>query len=95
MSESETTGALKSKVIRDGEAGRRGMRWEKVSFTFGLLDFFQFVALKGLRRINTLSAKWVIFYYKNTFVQTPLCMSESETTSASNWKVIRESDKGR
>ena len=45
MSESETTSASNWKVIRDGEAGRRDMHWEEVTFT---LDFCQFVALKGL-----------------------------------------------
>ena len=34
MSESETTSALNWKVIRDGEAGKRGARWEKVTFNF-------------------------------------------------------------
>ena len=34
--------------------------------------------------VNPLSAKWVIFYHKNT--------SESETISASNWKVIRDGE---
>jgi len=41
MSKSETTSASNCKVIRDGEAGRRGARWQ-VTFT---LDF---LALKGL-----------------------------------------------
>ena len=46
MSKSETTSASNCKVKRDGEAGRRGARWQKVTFT---LDFFsQFLALKGL-----------------------------------------------
>jgi len=31
-------------VIRDGEAGRRGARWHRITFT---LDF-DFLALKGL-----------------------------------------------
>ena len=33
MSESETTSASNWKVIRDGEARRRGARWEEVTFT--------------------------------------------------------------
>ena len=45
MPESETTSASNWKVIKDGEAGRRGACWEEVTFT---LDFSQFVALKGL-----------------------------------------------
>ena len=36
MSESETTSASNLKVIRGGEAGRRGARSEEVTFT---LDF--------------------------------------------------------
>jgi len=40
MSEAETTSGWNCKVIRDGEAGRRGARW------LGLSDF---LALKGLR----------------------------------------------
>ena len=36
MSESETTSASNWKVIRDGEAGRRGEGWEEITFT---LDF--------------------------------------------------------
>jgi len=43
--ESETTSGWNWKVIRDGEAGRRGARWQKVTFT---LDFGDFLALKGL-----------------------------------------------
>ena len=41
--------------------------------------------------INPLSAKCIIFYHKNTSVH----MSESETTNASNWKVIREGEAGK
>ena len=40
MSESETTSSSKWKVIRDGEAGRQGSRWERT---------FQFLVAKGLR----------------------------------------------
>ena len=36
MCDSETTSASNWKVIRYGQAGRRGARWEKVTFT---LDF--------------------------------------------------------
>ena len=51
MSKSETTSASNCKVIRDGEAGRRGARWHwQVTFT---LDF-QFLALKGLIKLELL-----------------------------------------
>ena len=46
MSKSETTSASNCKVIRDGEAGRRGARWQKVTFT---------LALKGLKHRITQS----------------------------------------
>ena len=42
MSKSQTTSASNCKVIRDGEAGRRGACWLKVTFTL------EFLALKGL-----------------------------------------------
>ena len=47
LSESETTSASNWKVIRDGEAGRRKARWEKVTFTL------EFSALKGLKILAT------------------------------------------
>ena len=54
MSESETTSASNWKVIRGDEAGRRGARWEKVTFT---LDFSLLWAVKGLnlRGLNDVS----------------------------------------
>jgi len=52
--ESETTSEWNWKVIGDGEAGRRGARWHKVTFT---LDT-DILALKGL---NFLSYS---FFYK-------------------------------
>ena len=36
MSESETTSSSNWKVIRDGEAGMRGARWEEVTLTLNL-----------------------------------------------------------
>jgi len=36
-SESETTSGWNWKVIRDGETGRRGARWHKVTFTLAFL----------------------------------------------------------
>jgi len=42
-SESETTSGWNWKVIRDGETGRRGARWHKVTFTLAFL-----LTLKGL-----------------------------------------------
>ena len=47
MSESQTTSASNWKVIKDSEARRRGAPWAKVTFT---LDFFEFLAVKGLKR---------------------------------------------
>jgi len=36
------------KVIRDGEAGRRGVRSHKVTFTLDLYRYTDILALKGL-----------------------------------------------
>ena len=46
MSESKTTSASNWKIIRDGEVGRQGVRWEKGHFHFGLFSLFW--AVKGL-----------------------------------------------
>ena len=58
-------------------------------FTYNTSCFMGFLGLR-FNVFNLLSAKCVIFYHKN--LRT---MSESETTSASSWKVIRDGEAGR
>ena len=43
MSKSETTSASNWNVIKDGEAGRRGARWEEVRFELFPKNFYLFL----------------------------------------------------